>query len=58
MKRPYITPPALEKIRLNAPALMLNVSRSDSHTDDEDSDKSRSFWGSTLFDEDTEDASD
>ena len=41
--------PALEEVRLHLPILMLDVSKDDTKTDD--SDKSKSFWGSPFYEE-------
>lgn len=51
MKKQYFVP-EIENVRLQFPPIMLDVSRDDSKTDDTDSDKSRSFWGSSTFDDD------
>ena len=51
MKKRYIVP-YIESVQLQLPPIMLDVSRNDSKTDDDDSDKSRSFWGNSLFDDD------
>lgn len=57
MKKSYITP-ILEEVQLHLPILMLDVSKDDSKTDDSDSDKSRSFWGSTFLDSEEDDTYD
>ena len=48
----------LENVHLHLPVLMLDVSKDDSKTDDSDSDKSRSFWGPTIFDSQDNDDND
>ena len=57
MKKKYITP-MLEDVHLHLPVLMLDVSKDDSKTDDSDSDKSRSFWGPTIYDSQDNDDND
>lgn len=50
MKKTYF-PPYIKTFTLAAPALMITVSKNSSAKDDEDSDRSKAFWGPTLFDE-------
>lgn len=53
MKKDYISP-RIKTMRLAAPALMLDMSVTPSSRDDENSDRSKAFWGSTVFDNDAE----